>query len=514
MGGRQFLVGVVDMEVVEFSISAVFMVLFIYSLFQYRSRIAVLFSLTCLSIAIFTFGYGLELISSSVKQIEFALDFEITGLVFSTSFWILVALEFYFHKSNPFFLIFLILLIPVTTLFIFMTNSFHHLYYTRLFITDYQNLSTANLNKGPWYYVFITYTYAGLIFSFALIFKKWIEASFSSKTQAFWMLLGSLCPGLAYAIYINDLFPVFYDLTTFGFAMMAFCLFIAIFKYDFLDLFQLERDQIFDVINEGIIVIDNKNRIIDFNRKSRETFQWLNHHSIGKSMMQFAEGTAIANQPTFYFSVEVIRNKKKLSLGFRTTPIIKKNKQIGKILIFQDITEQTIMLDRLNRMAEMDPLSGVYNRRKLMEEAEKEYYRAYRYGTDLSALMIDIDFFKAVNDTYGHLAGDKVITSIAQECKQRLRKSDIIGRYGGEEFLIILTDTDLEKALVVAEDLRIIIEEMVIEFADKRIYVKVSIGASSTSSYPEKMTIYDLINESDKALYMAKESGRNRVCAR
>lgn len=154
-------------------------------------------------------------------------------------------------------------------------------------------------------------------------------------------------------------------------------------------------------------------------------------------------------------------------------------------------------------MATNDPLSGVYTRRKLMEEAEKEFYRANRYGADLSALMIDIDFFKHVNDTYGHLAGDKVITCLAKVCKDRLRKSDNIGRYGGEEFLILLTDTNLQKALLIAEDLRGLIEKTIIEYEDQQIKVKVSIGVASTSNCSDKITINDLINQSDKALYMA-----------
>ncbi len=498
------------MPIIEFSISLIFIVLFFYSLFKYRSRIAALFSLTCLSIAVFTFGYGMELISASLRQIEFSLDFEIAGLVFCTAFWILVSFEFYFHKSSSFLSNFLILFIPVMTFFIFLTNPYHHLYYSSLSISRYDHFFSASLVKGPWYYVFISYTYLGLFFSLIVFFKKWRETYFGAKTQAFWMLIGTLCPTIAYIIYINT--PIFYDLTTFGFAMLAICFYIAIFKYNFLDLYQIERDRIFDVINEGIIVIDHKNRLIDFNRTGKETFQWLNPQFIGRNIVVFTEGEMIANQTAKHFTVELTRDKQKIYLGFRTTPIVQKNRLVGKILIFQDITEQTIALEKLNVMAEIDPLTGVYNRRKLMEEAEKEFYRAYRYGTNLSALMIDIDLFKAVNDTYGHLAGDKVIVRIANECKLRLRKSDIIGRYGGEEFLIILTDTDLEKALLVAEELRVMIEKMVVDYKDQRITVKISIGAASTSRHSEKMTVYDLINESDKALYIAKESGRNRVC--
>ena len=499
------------MELIEFLIGVVFLGLFFYSLFKYKNRIAALFSLTCLSISIYTFGYGLELIAYTHKQIEFALNVEIFGVVFIPTFWILVSLEYYYNKPSPFITKLAILTIPAITLFIGLTNRFHHLYYSKLLISEYNNHLTANLVKGPWYFVFISYTYLGILFSLFVFFKTWRQSSYNPKTQAFWMLIGSFCPGIAYLIYITDLFPIQYDLTTFGFALLALCFFIAIIRFNFLDLDQIARDHVFDEIKEGIIVVDTKNRIVDYNRAGKITFSWLNSFCIGKNILLFPDGNLICSNSAEHFTIEVRRNNQKKNIGFMMTPIIKKNKSLGKILIFQDITEQTRVLEELNHLATHDPLSGVYNRRKLMEEAEKEFYIAYRYESDLSALMIDIDYFKKVNDTYGHLAGDKVIASIAAECKNRLRKSDIIGRFGGEEFFILLTRTNLQKAYLIAEEIRELIKKMVIVFENNQIKVQVSIGVASTSSHTGKITLNDLINESDKALYMAKKAGRNRV---
>jgi diguanylate cyclase (GGDEF)-like protein len=276
---------------------------------------------------------------------------------------------------------------------------------------------------------------------------------------------------------------------------------------------KIAREHVFDEINEGIIVLDQSDKIVDYNQAAKNTFSWLNSKAIGKSMFTYPEGTAIGKNASCQFTSEIIRNNQKKYLGFTITNIIQKNEPIGKILIFQDTTEQKDALEKLNYLATNDSLTGIFNRSKLMEEAEKELYKAYLYKKDLSALMIDIDFFKKVNDTYGHLAGDKVITCLANVCKNRLRKSDIIGRYGGEEFLVLLSDTNLQNALQIAEDLRILIEKTDIEYDCKVIKVQVSLGVTSTSIHSEKVRINDLINESDIALYKAKNSGRNRVCS-
>jgi diguanylate cyclase (GGDEF)-like protein len=500
------------MPYIEFFIGIVFLALFFYSLLKYKNRIAALFSLTCLSIAVYTIGYGYELLAQTQEQVQFALNIEIFGVVFIPTFWILVSLEFNSNKSISFFTRVMIMTIPTLTLFIGLTNRFHHLYYTKFTIHEYNNYITAYIDKGPWYFVFISYAYLGILFSLFVFFKKWKEAAYSIKTQAFWMFIGSFCPGLSYFIYVTDIFPSFYDLTTFGYAFLAICFFIAIVKYNFLDLDQIARDHVFDEIKEGIIVIDHLKRIIDFNRAGTNTFSWLNNNCIGKNIMSFPEGYLISRTTSDHFNVKIIRDNQMKYIGFMMTPIIKKNKPIGKILIFQDITDQTLVLEELNHLATHDPLSGIYNRRKLMEEAEKEFYRKDRHGSPLSALMIDIDYFKRINDTYGHLAGDKVITSIVKICQNQLRKSDIIGRYGGEEFLVLLTGMNLKKALRIAEDMRELIDTTVIEFDNQKIKAQISIGVASTSSYTEKTTLNELINDSDKALYNAKNAGRNQVC--
>ncbi|SNR87198.1 sensor domain-containing diguanylate cyclase [Desulfurobacterium atlanticum] len=162
---------------------------------------------------------------------------------------------------------------------------------------------------------------------------------------------------------------------------------------------------------------------------------------------------------------------------------------------------------KIKILAETDSLTGLYNRRKIFERLEEEIARCERYGNPLSVIIFDIDFFKKVNDTYGHLIGDKVLKEIAKILKSNTRKPDIAGRYGGEEFIIILPHTDTEGAIKLAEKIRKLIENH--NFGIGR---KITISAGVTSYIPRD-TVDSLISRADQALYKAKAEGRSRVCS-
>ena len=166
--------------------------------------------------------------------------------------------------------------------------------------------------------------------------------------------------------------------------------------------------------------------------------------------------------------------------------------------------------DRLQTLAALDPLTGIYNRRFGMARLGEEFSRAVRTTAPIGVMMFDIDHFKKVNDTYGHLAGDRVLIQVAKTARAALREGDILMRYGGEEFLIILPAASKENARDVGERLRRMVEETSVTDGDQVIRVTISIGVTS---YPE-LTVageQDLVKRADEALYSAKESGRNKV---
>ncbi|MDO8939740.1 MAG: diguanylate cyclase [Methylicorpusculum sp.] len=178
----------------------------------------------------------------------------------------------------------------------------------------------------------------------------------------------------------------------------------------------------------------------------------------------------------------------------------------------RDISERKALQTELERQAQLDYLTGIANRRYFMEQSEMELARTARYGGALSVFMLDIDHFKQVNDNHGHTAGDRVLERVGGIFADILRETDIPGRLGGEEFAVLLPETDLEKAVEVAERLRSYIAESPIFFESGALPLSISVSIGVTTLQDHNGNINDLLNRADQALYRAKSAGRNRVC--
>ncbi|WP_319201210.1 GGDEF domain-containing protein [uncultured Ilyobacter sp.] len=181
------------------------------------------------------------------------------------------------------------------------------------------------------------------------------------------------------------------------------------------------------------------------------------------------------------------------------------NQDMSLVLI-DDITEIEKSRKKLHQLSITDELTGVYNRRFIFESIRKEISRSERTGGIYSLMLIDIDFFKKVNDLCGHVEGDAVLKTIASEIKNNIRDMDLFGRFGGEEFILLLPETDLKLALLCAERLRKAIENISFSKVDHPVTVSIGVG-----QYFKGEALDDILDRVDKALYKAKKNGRNRV---
>ena len=171
--------------------------------------------------------------------------------------------------------------------------------------------------------------------------------------------------------------------------------------------------------------------------------------------------------------------------------------------------ESTRLFDEVQRLAVTDELTEVHNRRHLFELAEFEFRQAQRYHRPLAAIMFDLDRFKEINDSYGHAVGDEVLAWFAAKCGTVLREVDVLGRYGGEEFAVLLPETDLKAAAQIAERLRSLVAAEPVHTAQGAINVTISAGVAEITD--EMRDVATLIDRADAAMYFAKRTGRNRV---
>jgi diguanylate cyclase (GGDEF)-like protein len=165
---------------------------------------------------------------------------------------------------------------------------------------------------------------------------------------------------------------------------------------------------------------------------------------------------------------------------------------------------------KLAELATRDPLTGALNRRQFQIAAESEINRSRRTSRPFTLLLADVDYFKSINDRYGHQAGDEVLKELVAKIATQLRKTDVLARYGGEELILVLPDTNLDKGLALAERLRAHVDGSPIPYGQNQIHVTVSIGVTEATG---KESVDNLLAQADKGLYAAKNGGRNRVAS-
>jgi len=207
---------------------------------------------------------------------------------------------------------------------------------------------------------------------------------------------------------------------------------------------------------------------------------------------------------------ELLKSKIRVFLRLNKQAKIIEEKNCELEIVIKKLQEKE---EEILKLARLDPLTGINNRRVFNENFEEEWARCFRNRKNLSVIMIDIDFFKQYNDTYGHLEGDNVLIKVAKEVVKTVGRSyDEVFRYGGEEFVVLLPETDYHGAFFIAEKIRKNIEELSIEHSGSKLSncLTVSLGVSTCIPH-DKMNKMDLLDVADNMLYKAKESGRNNV---
>ena len=195
------------------------------------------------------------------------------------------------------------------------------------------------------------------------------------------------------------------------------------------------------------------------------------------------------------------KNNEEIWINIKTKAIFENEKTIY-INVIKDITTSKIEREKLEKLASIDLLTSIYNRRKFEELFDREYKRSKRYKSELSIIFFDIDYFKKINDTYGHDVGDVILKEVSSTITKNLRETDIFARWGGEEFIILLPETNSNKAFEVAENIRIAILNT--NFKDVK-RVTISLGITQLKQELQK----SFLKRADQALYKAKNEGRN-----
>jgi diguanylate cyclase (GGDEF)-like protein len=487
----------------------------LYSSRQKDIPASIPFTCLCAASTLYSFGYGMELLNHDLNITLLWNLFQYLGIESIPVFWFLVAI-FYCGKENlvkgwkkaP------IILIPISFFLIRFTNSYHHLFFKDAFMVSNGYFQIMHLVKGPLYILSAAINISAVFYSNYLYLKLLIQSKGKFQIQSAIMFIASITPLAGYFMLVINISPLDIDYTPFFSTLSYILVLVGLFKYNFLNLVPLAHHKVFESIKEAVIVLDSHYNLLDFNAAASGVFGELNRRSIGSNIerilgehdhflrsvydgkeMQY-EKTDASGSMFYSVNLTVLNGKFK--------------KVIGYIVTMNDITKQIETMNKLQKMAEIDPLTEMFNRRYFLETFEQELINAKVRKQPISLIMFDLDRFKKINDRYGHQAGDVLLRNVSNICRSSVRSNDTLGRYGGEEFLILLPNTTLQEAVEVGERIRKNIENLNVIFNSRHLKITASLGIAGILRTQDE-NVDQFIKFADNALYEAKKSGRNCI---
>ena len=403
-------------------------------------------------------------------------------------------------------------IVPLLTVLAVWSNPRHRLFYKSANMVQTATIDILSIEYGPLFVLWSIYAYLLMLAGLIMVIMALKTTTAFYRNQYIAILIGLLVPWVFNILHISGTFSLKdFDATTLAYTVTVICFIWAFYRNHLFDLQPIARGQAFMNMSDGIVVLDAKERITDFNPAARGILEVLSLDIIGEHFSELFEVEVAGRLLDMKSKIPLHLKKGEDDFYYdvRISPIrTKKGDSAGKILSFRDVTRQKQLEYKLEYYATTDSLTGLYNRREFSRLAELELHRGIRYNNPLSIVMIDIDHFKKVNDNFGHDTGDIAMKEMVRICRRGLREVDIFARWGGEEFVVLLPETALSEATEAAERLRESIEKSVIEAPSGSLSITVSVGVSELGH--SAGTLEEGLKLADKAMYHSKAMGRNR----
>ena len=463
------------------------------------------FFLILLSIAnlFFVFGNLLEITASTLETAFYGVRVAYMGAPFILPLTYLFYREFYGKKRFTTLQHALFFAIPVLCMIALQAFPLVRLHYGEIWYSTNGYIAGVQHTDGITYYLGTILNYICIVLSIKLILTDILRGGRLQRRRSLLLLTGWLAPLIANVSFIFLGGDDSYDFTPITYVTaMALLLYVAL-AHNLLDVLPLARAQVIDELEDAFIVCDDNFHFLDANLSARRLFPELATLVSGESM-EHVKGFKRQGELRIWVDGEERHYK------ITPTSILRDTKHSAICIVFRNVTVESRLLENLQRQATEDALTGVYNRGTFFDLAHATLAQEKAKSLDFALLMIDADHFKKVNDNYGHPCGDTVLKVLADTTRNHFRKDDIVGRYGGEEFAVLLANLSARQAVGSAEKLRKIIENMTISCQEAEVQVTISIGVAH---YPAgtSQSLEGLLAEADEALYLSKSNGRNQT---
>ena len=491
-------------------------------------------------LAIWAFSYAMITISPLMEDKILWLKLENIGILTVPVFWFLFTIQYaQLDKWLNRFTGTLLFVIPSITLVLLFNPNWFHFFYASVHPVS-ENSGPLVIQRGPWYFVSLTQSYLLNLSGMGLLIWRFLQVRDIFRRQIYVLIGAVLFPLLVNVFYqlaprVIPNFSISIDLTPLAFIITAFLLSMGVFGLRLFDLVPIARHTVLEHIPEMVFVVDAGDRVLDANSVAQKTLGKPLDEIVGGDLIDvFREWPELVNRFLSKHETQEeihIPGDPPRTLEIIVSALYNRFKQLeGRIVVAHDISDrkwlehdlkhaneslknQLIEIEQLRlelqEQAIRDPLTNVYNRRFLADAMDRELAQADRNQNPASVVILDFDYFKQFNDTYGHRCGDFVLQYVANFLNDRIRRGDVLCRYGGEEFVIFMPNAPLQSAFERAESWRNEIANSFIEY--EGLHLKTSFSAGVASFPVHGSTSDTLLNSADKALYQAKNGGRNKV---
>lgn len=492
------------------------------------------------TLAIWNFGYAMITLVPSLEAKRFWLRFENIGILLLPVFWFLFTVQYTRNDrwlnnfTTP-----LLFIIPLTTLLFVWSDEWFHFYYASVQPVS-ESIGPLVIERGWWYPISVTYAYALLLSCVVLLILRALQYRNIYRRQMFALLGAALIPisvnlfyQMALSFGTNPMIRI--DLTPVSFMISASLIAFGVFGLRIFDLVPIARYTVLEHIPEMVFVMDARDRVLDANTVAQKMLGKQLNEIIGKDPLDvFRHWPEMVNR---FLTTAGTREEIQIpgdpprTLEMTVFELYNKFRVLnGRVIVAHDITEHKWLEDdlqyandslkvqlaeieelraKLQEQAIRDPLTNVYNRRYMAEFLDQELARASRDHYPVTVVIMDMDHFKKFNDNYGHRCGDMVLQAFAQFLVDHTRRSDVVCRYGGEEFVILMPHATLDDSYERVDLWRQDFSETAIDYDAMKFSATFSAGLAT---FPDHGNTGDaILQAADKALYQSKNSGRNRV---
>lgn len=426
----------------------------------------------------------------------------------------------------------LLWLIPTANFALAATNEWHQLVW--LGFSIYPAQGYVVYHHGPGFFWVMAWSYLYALTAIVFIVKAMIRPTVLHRPQLWLLLLGAVAPVLSGTAYMLGATPPGLNATPLSLLLTGLACSTSLFCFRMFDLVPIARDTVFENMNDGVLVLDRQQRIVDLNLAA-QSLTGLTRNCMGKgidhSLPHWQPLLALCNHPRNLHTDISLGQPPQRHIEVRMTLLCdRSHRSTGVLLLLRDITfqyqaqfklqqanaqlqeqlaEVQVLQSKLREQAIRDGLTGLFNRRYFEDVLQQILGQARQRGTWVAVVLIDVDYFKAVNDTFGHQGGDRVLQVLSQILQEHSRPEDIPCRYGGEEFALLLPGTPLAVAYERAEIIRHVFQHTPVVCSAGTAQATLSGGVGV---FPDHgATGEDLLQEVDRALYGAKMKGRNQI---